>query len=208
MVLDELRLIILNERESGKLSTIPQKAFDRAHEYLRSLSEEAYGEARSLEGFLSETAHARLEEMSSIKETLQEIVRLRTRKILLLALLQTENRTFDREEIKKMLPVEKAMFEEICREIEQCRAALLLDEVISPRPSPPVPPEEVQKTAKPKESPHPAGACVRILADTDAFMGVDGRIYELVREDIVTIPDENGEVLCSRNIALNIRLSK
>ena len=207
-MLDELRLIILNERESGKLSTVPQKAFDRAHEFLRSLYEDAYGEARSLEGFLSETAHARLEEMSSIKETLQEIVRLRTRKILLLALLQTENRTFDREEIKKMLPVERAMFEEICEKIEECRAALLSDEGLSPRPSPPVHPEEAKKVAGRKEPTPSAGACVRVLADTDAFMGVDGRIYELVREDIVTIPDENAEVLCSRNIALNIRLSK
>ncbi|MDT8357860.1 MAG: hypothetical protein RQ758_05070 [Methanomicrobiaceae archaeon] len=207
-MLDELRLIILNERESGKLSTVTPKAFDRAHGFLRSLFEDTYGEARSLEGFLSETAHARLEEMSSIKETLQEIVRLRTRKILLLALLQTENRTFDREEIKKMLPVEKAMFEEICREIEQCRAALLSDEALSPRPSPPIQPEEAKRAAGPEEPLPSAGACVRVLADTDAFMGVDGKIYELVREDIVTVPDENAEVLCSRNIALNIRLSK
>jgi len=35
-------------------------------------------------------------------------------------------------------------------------------------------------------------------------MGVDGRIYDLRREDIVTLPARNADVLCERNIVLKI----
>jgi DNA replication factor GINS len=42
----------------------------------------------------------------------------------------------------------------------------------------------------------------------DPFMGVDGRIYHLLQEDIVTLPQRNAEVLCERNIVLNINPGK
>jgi DNA replication factor GINS len=42
----------------------------------------------------------------------------------------------------------------------------------------------------------------------DAFMGVDGRIYQLEKGDIATLPERNAEVLVERNIALNMILSK
>jgi len=35
-------------------------------------------------------------------------------------------------------------------------------------------------------------------------MGVDGRIYQLQQEDIVTLPARNAEVLCERNIVMSI----
>jgi len=39
-------------------------------------------------------------------------------------------------------------------------------------------------------------------------MGVDGRVYVLTQGDIVTLPENNAEVLCEHDIALNIRLNK
>jgi DNA replication factor GINS len=48
----------------------------------------------------------------------------------------------------------------------------------------------------------------RVLSDMDPFMGVDGRIYHLQQEDIVTLPLRNAEVLCERNIVLNINPGK
>jgi DNA replication factor GINS len=44
----------------------------------------------------------------------------------------------------------------------------------------------------------------RVLTDMEPFMGVDGRIYQLHREDMVTLPLRNAEVLCERNIVLKI----
>lgn len=51
-------------------------------------------------------------------------------------------------------------------------------------------------------------ALVLIREEVPAFMGLDGRTYALESEDIVTLPRENADVLCKRNIALNIRLIK
>jgi DNA replication factor GINS len=45
---------------------------------------------------------------------------------------------------------------------------------------------------------------VRIVSDMEPFMGVDGRIYHLKAEDVVTLPERNAGVLIDRNIALNI----
>jgi DNA replication factor GINS len=42
----------------------------------------------------------------------------------------------------------------------------------------------------------------------ESFMGVDGRTYALERGDIVTLPENNADVLCEHDIALNIRLNK
>ena len=48
----------------------------------------------------------------------------------------------------------------------------------------------------------------RVLDNMEPFMGVDGRIYHLMKEDIVTLPRRNAEVLNERNIVLNITPGK
>ena len=45
---------------------------------------------------------------------------------------------------------------------------------------------------------------VRVLADMEPFMGVDGRTYEISTGDILTLPGRNAEVLAERDIVLNI----
>ncbi|MBP2132769.1 DNA replication factor GINS [Methanomicrobium sp. W14] len=49
---------------------------------------------------------------------------------------------------------------------------------------------------------------VYLKESIDPFMGLDGHIYSLSAEDIVTLPSRNASVLCGRNIALNIRVGK
>jgi DNA replication factor GINS len=230
MQLEELRLIVLNERESGKLSEIPRDIFANAQKYLAGLHRDAYREAQAMDGFLTDRARDMLEEINSVKETLQDIVRLRSRKILMLAMLQTESEYVDKEEIRKMLPSEKAMFEALTGAVKSCRRSLLEygaagGEAVPPSgataaggDTPPLP--EIPALAPPDEDEEGAGAplriededasvaLVRVLGEIEPFMGVDGRIYHLGKEDLVTIPRKNAEVLCERNIALNIRLSK
>jgi DNA replication factor GINS len=38
----------------------------------------------------------------------------------------------------------------------------------------------------------------------EPFMGVDGRIYHLKAEDVVTLPEKNAGVLVDRNIAVDV----
>jgi len=54
-----------------------------------------------------------------------------------------------------------------------------------------------------EEEPFPY-SLVRVREDMDPFMGVDGRTYELAKDDIITIPRRNAEVLVERDIVLNI----
>ncbi|MGC9443325.1 MAG: hypothetical protein ACP5E9_00090 [Candidatus Methanospirareceae archaeon] len=42
---------------------------------------------------------------------------------------------------------------------------------------------------------------VRILDDLPPFMGIDGRIYKLKREDVIMLPKTNAEILCKRGVA-------
>lgn len=63
--------------------------------------------------------------------------------------------------------------------------------------------EEQGRRAPPDEEPF-SYTLVRVLANMEAFMGVDGRTYELADGDIITLPQRNAEVLAERDIVLNI----
>lgn len=200
MKLEELRNIILNERESARLSEIPPDIFQTTRRYLDELQERVY----HAKDPLSEETRAVIEEIFSLRETVQEIFQIRSRKILGLASARMEH-GIDREEIKKMLPPEAAVYRKILDALEESRAYYMV--TIEHLPVSAV--EGQREAAYPlnvPERPVPEQMVVRMLADVDSFMGVDGRIYTLKKEDVVTLPIINAEVLCDHHIALNIRL--
>ena len=211
--LEKLRQTLLDMHHTGRLSYIEPGLYEDAREYIEKLKTDYYGLENPLE---SRAGSLVIEEIGSITDTVQEIFSLRTRQILDLAFQQIEGQYFDREEAKKMLPAERAMYGQIIDAIEGCRETLVhgeeypfgsagaaamdsIDEpvetVVSPEPAAP----------RPVTSPY---ALVYIRSDMESFMGVDGRVYALKQGDIVTLPENNADVLCERDIALNIRLNK
>ena len=212
--LEDLRKVLLSEREAGRLTQIQKDLFEKTYAAVSSLLEKVY----AIEDPFSDEARARIEETMSIRETAYDIVVLRTKKILALAESQAQGNHIERDELKRMVPPEREMFERISGAIGTCQGALLSqirqslpadheavpaigqDQVIPQGTVPAASP------ATPLQS--PSCALVRVLADMDAFMGVDGRIYTLAKGDIVTLPERNAEVLVERNIALNMNLSK
>jgi DNA replication factor GINS len=232
MKLDDLRSILLSERETGRLTSVTPDIFEKGHAELAAITKKVYtfedpfsGEARSL-----------IDETLSIRETLHDLFSIRIRKILALAVMHAEGNYYDREEVKRMIPAEREMFEQITASIEQSKGILLQnlphaplqtrtlpvavavpaadeDEESEPLsdvdemagPSPQALPVVVQKGPEPIT--HPC-ALVRVLEDMESFMGVDGRIYSLSKGDIVTLPERNAAVLSERNIVLNINLCK
>jgi len=226
MNLDDLRSILLSERETGRLTSVSPDIFEKGHAELSAITKKVY----EFEDPFSDDARAHIDETLAIRQTLQDLFAIRSRKIIALTIMHAEGNYYDREEVKRMIPAEKAMFEEITASVEECQGVLLRNVPAVVRAVPALPgraveeededaagpapfPEEEQAGLSPEphlaEAPlsHPC-ALVRVLSDMDSFMGVDGRIYTLSKGDIVTLPERNAAVLSERNIVLNINLCK
>ena len=219
MKLDDLRSILLSERETGRLTVIVPDTFEKAHAELLSLIRKVH----EFDDPFSEEARSLIEETISIRETLHDIFVIRSRKILALTIIHAEGNYYDREEVKRLIPPEKEMFLGITENIERCQEILLRN---AP-PTPIVPREEAEvpgepfieeegeelpvagaRNFPPAGPPGPPCVLVQVLDDMESFMGVDGRIYTLSKGDIVTLPERNAAVLNERNIVLNINLCK
>ena len=201
MQLDELRGILLSERESGRLVSIPADIFAST----RAVVEELTGEVYAHEDPFHDDARYLIERVAAIRETLEDLFRIRTQKVLALAYTQEEGQYIDRDEMKKMLPAERQMFDEITLAIAGCRCSL------TGGGTGPVPGqvEVAEGVVLPEQAPHaPPYVLVRAVETMEPFMGVDGRIYALEKEDIATLPERNAAVLCERNIVLNMNLGK
>jgi DNA replication factor GINS len=223
MGFDDLRSILLSERETGKLIQIVPDLFDRTHTDIAALLEKIY----AIEDPLSDEARVLIEETIAIKETLHELFAIRSRKILALTIMHSEGNYYDREEVKRMIPAEREMFDQTTAAIEACQGILLhnVHHHIVPVATPPLTEEETGEwEGSPSAEvgtpvPNPVSAItsshltpqyllVQVLEDMDSFMGVDGRIYTLSKGDIVTLPERNAMVLSDRNIVLNMNLCK
>jgi DNA replication factor GINS len=197
-----------------RLNQIPPDLFDRTHTAVSLMLEKVY----AIEDPLSDEARALIEETMSMRETAHELFIIRAKKILTLAGSQAQGNYIDRQETKKMIPPEREMFDRIASAIGTCQGAILSTIRQSlPVGDEPVPEGDRDQALPPGAHPGPAPASpsisppyalVRVLADMDAFMGIDGRTYALEKGDIVTLPERNAEVLVERNIALNMNLSK
>jgi len=221
MKLDDLRSILMSERETGRLTAVAPDIFEKGHAELASITKKVY----SFEDPFSDEARALIDETLSIRETIQDLFAIRSRKILALTIMHAEGNYYDREEVKRMIPAEKEMFEQMTASIEQCQGILLHNiphtlhaprHVVTPEDIEPEPElyikEEADAGSASLQSPanpisHPC-VLVHVLEDMDSFMGVDGRVYALSKGDIVTLPERNAAVLSERNIVLNINLCK
>jgi DNA replication factor GINS len=222
MKLDDLRSILLSERETGRLTAVAPDIFLKGHAELAAITKKVY----AFEDPFSDEARSLIDETLSIRETIQDLFAIRSRKILALTIMHAEGSYYDREEVKRMIPAEKEMFEQMTASIEQCQGILLHNiphTLNAPRHVVPVTdagspgPESYEEEETDGESgalqtpaspvSHPC-VLVHVLEDMDSFMGVDGRIYTLAKGDIVTLPERNAAVLSERNIVLNINLCK
>ena len=223
MGIDDLRKILLSERETGKLVQIVPDIFDQTHAGIAALLLKIY----AIEDPLSDDARVLIEETIAIRETLHEIFAIRSRKILALTIMHAEGNYYDREEVKRMIPPEREMFDRTTAAIEACQGILLhnvhhhimpvvtpvhYDEDIGEEEELPsadsVSPAQKPGAAVASPSLTPPYMLVQVLEDMDSFMGIDGRIYTLSKGDIVTLPERNAAVLNDRNIVLNMNLCK
>jgi DNA replication factor GINS len=206
MHLDELRSILLSERETGRLIQIPRDLYQSTEKDLETLFKELYAN----EDPFSEKARILIERVSSIRETLHDFFVLRAEKILALARTHGEGHYIDREELKRMLPEERELFDAVVMAISQSRCRLIPAPMAGAGVSQAEAAEAAERCSEVLDTQpvSPEYVLSRVLSDMDPFMGVDGKIYQLRHEDIVTLPLRNAEVLCERNIVLNINPGK
>lgn len=203
MQLDEIRGHLISERETGRLCQVPPELFEETMCELAALELEA-----ERENPLTDRTQLLVERISAIRETVSDLFRIRTGKIISLAYTHGLLQSRDREELKRMLPAEREMFEGIVQAIGECRLRLIRKEA-GVRTGPPgsaerVPEEELPGQPEGTSSERPEDALVRVLSDMDPFLGVDGRIYQLSSGDVVTLPAQNASVLEERKTVIRI----
>ena len=160
---------------------------------------------------MTEPFRTATERIDALQQHLEDLVRMRSQKILLLALLRAEGRTLDREHQKRMLPVEQVLYDEVQGAVDRYRRALI-GGVLPPvgvAGDGLVTVECAAAAAAEMEGHFGAAlptplALARVLSPVEPFLGFDGRTYTLDAEDVVTLPPENAAVLRERNIILNI----
>ncbi|HWQ65106.1 MAG TPA: hypothetical protein VN429_11860 [Methanospirillum sp.] len=251
--LEDLRGILLGERDSGTLVQIPHDLYQTTALLIKTLQQEVI----IMDDPFSDEARILIEKVASIRTTAEELFHLRSEKIVSLAQSQADGSYIEREELRMLIPAELEMFNRIVDGIRTCRIALIEWKAIGRSPIPirveiperisdipisagnepvsqadsvamtsvidpgsletvassdlvtesPVRAYEQEEgwTPSDDEDDEPfAYTLVRVLADMEPFMGVDGRTYEISTGDILTLPGRNAEVLAERDIVLNI----
>lgn len=204
-VLDSLQLVVSGEREAiGALTAVPADIFQRAEDEIRVLRRVF----SACSDPLTRPFRTATERIEALQQHIEDLVRMRSQKILLLALSKAEGRAVDREEMKRMLPAELALFEAVYASLERYRQAMIAD-------LPPIGDDStvvdrtecaaaIAAAGVPQESIVPATVLALVLSPVEPFLGFDGQVYALEPEDIVTLPPENAAVLMERNIILSI----
>jgi len=211
MHLEELRTLLLSERETGRLTGVPPEIFESTKKELAELTSDVYAN----EDPFSDRTRVLIERASSIRETMQDLFRIRAEKILALAASHIEGQLAEKDELKKMLPIERGMFDSVTSAISHARCELVdtsHEKAPAMHPGKVSPcisgePGEMGEDFANEDAPVAGQGYVlaRVLDSMEPFLGVDGRIYHLEKEDIVTLPKRNAEVLHERNIVIPLK---
>lgn len=130
MSLEELRGVLLTERESGKVTPLPVHLFERTHEEITQLQDQVY----ATEDPFSSESQMLIEKVASIRVTIEEIFSIRSSKIVSLAQSHADGSFIDREELKLLHPDELSMFHHVVEAIRECRS-VLIDHKVTQQPS-------------------------------------------------------------------------
>lgn len=208
MDIETLGAVLRKEKDTGSLQELPGDFCEEVSTYLKSLEDEKK-EA-------DERWNERVEdEIRSATGKVEDIIRRRIGKIVKLASSGTKTPP------KGMLAEEERIFTGVKRYVNEGKErlfALMRGEQEGEREGVREEGEakEEEKEKEGEESPwhifkstEPTSVkdrdedlhIVRILEDIPTFMGTDGRIYKVKREDVIMLPKTNAEILCKRGVA-------
>jgi DNA replication factor GINS len=204
MDIEKLWEILHKERNTASLQELPDNFYGVVREYLQKLKAEK-GEADERRGELVE------DEIRNVRMKAEDIIRRRIGKIVKLASSGTKTAP------KGMLEEEGEIFEGVKNHIEEGKErifALMLGDkesnVKSEGKSEKGDDKIAEQTFKEveigsKKAGNEELHIVRVLEDIPTFMGTDGRIYKIKKEDVIMLPKTNAEILCERGVAVRFR---
>jgi DNA replication factor GINS len=121
MHLEDLRGILLSERDSGTLIQIPHDLYQTTATLMRTLQQEVI----IMDDPFSDEARLLIEKVASIRATAEELFQIRSEKIVSLAQSQADGSYIDRDALRILIPAELEMFNRVVDGIRACRVALI-----------------------------------------------------------------------------------
>ena len=222
MDIEKLWELLHKERNTASLQVLPETFHEDVREYLKKLEDEKTevgGDRGRSELVEDEIRNARMKA--------EDIIQRRIGKIVKLASSGMETQP------KQMLEEEAKIFEGVKNYVAQGKErlfALLSSEDEGAIKSEGIRENEreeqkqqddaetVEQRFKQVEQPYSAENgnqnekeemhIVRILEDIPTFMGIDGEIYNVGKEDVIMLPKTNAEILCRRGVAVRIKKEK
>ena len=225
--ISDLHGYLIDERDMGSLTEIPSTLYEEIHSDIVDL----YNQVSAHEDPFGEGAQSLLKERESLREYIRDLYAVRTRKILAIALARANGEEINRDEIRMMVPGERALFDVVYESAVSCRKTLLDGKLTLETTAYHFVPAEVQAEKAPVVSgpandasgelcadevnvpsaDAPAPESYRVIAvheNLPEFQDYSGRIYALSPGDVVSLPPQMADVLCKDNKALSIRLRK
>lgn len=206
MDIEKLWEILYKERSTAALQELSEDFCEEVRQYIEHLKEERRDADERRSALLED-------EIRNARMKVEDIIRRRVGKIVKLASSGL------RSTPKGMLKEEERIFEAVKTHVEAGKERLVTlmlgeDERERERRAERGTEKEALAPNKPVEAPQPASSgtedlqMVRILEDIPTFMGIDGKIYRVKKEDVIMLPKTNAELLCKRGVAVRFEGKK
>ena len=204
MDIEKLWEILYRERNTASLQELPDRFCEDVRDYIAKLETEKEEADETRKGFLED-------EMRNARMKIEDIIRRRIGKIIKLASSGMDTPP------KGMLDEEREMFQAVKSQVEEGRARIFAyifgkPALIRSKPQK----QEKTNTERYNEKDNDDTDnkhsnqydMVRILENIPTFMGTDGRIYKVGKEDVIMLPKTNAEILCNRGVAMRFEAYK
>ena len=190
-----LRKIQQMEKNSPVLTELETDFYNALSEYLENLNNRLERETSSQKQILLK------DEIQNTKKIATNIYEQREKKILLAVISKVRGGNPD---LKKMLEVEKNLFEPILGLLLESRKKILEIETRENKSNDTrtVEPKKEEKTEKKREN---SNHIVRVTQDIPEFIGTDEKKYNLRNNDVISLPKDMSEMLTKRGVVKKIK---
>ena len=204
MDVEKLWEILYRERNTSSLQELSDRFCEEVRAYIARLEAEKRDADETRRGFLED-------EMRNARMKVEDIIRRRIGKIIRLASSGMDTPP------KGMLDEEREIFQAVKSQVEAGRARIFayifgepaLNESESKRGERAERHSDTEHDNANKHSNQYIDMeMVRVLENIPTFMGIDGRIYKVGKEDVIMLPKTNAEILCNRGVAMRFEAYK